>query len=284
MNSQIFRSLRLIAFLTLLVLSACSPDSDPDFLPAKEILDESYGADPKQNMDVFLPASRTSSQTPLLVYIHGGAWIDGDKSEFFQVKPILEEQFPGYAFVSLNYRLFDFVTAKNGIAEQEKDIIAAFNYIESQLASWNISDDIIISGASAGGHLALLHAFKNNTSDLKAAVAFFPPTDLTALHSHNNLTALGLEALLGGTPTAIPSIYLDSSPVNFVDNQDVPTIFFHGNLDSVVPISQSELLEQKLQSENVRHQFTIVQSQGHGFTPDTYATLLMEAKKFIGDF
>lgn len=284
MKKQSFRFLPVLGLI--LFFSACStePDTNPDFLVAKDLLDESYGSDPKQNMDVYLPAGRTQSSTPLLIYIHGGGWIDGDKSEFLQVKEILEREFPNYAFVSLNYRLFDFVAGTNGILDQEQDIIAAFDYIETQLSEWNISDDFVISGASAGGHLALLHAYKNNTSDLKAAVVFFPPTELVELFPFNNFTTLGLTALLGGTPTSANQVYLSTSPIAHIDADDVQTIFFHGDLDTVVPISQSQLLEQKLQIENVRHQFTVVQGQGHGFAPETYSSLLKEAKEFIGEF
>lgn len=284
MKNQIFKLLQILGTAFFLFLSACSSDRDPDFLVARQLLDESYGSDPKQYMDVYLPAGRTQSQTPLLIYIHGGGWIDGDKSEFLQVKTILENEFPNYAFASLNYRLFDFATGSNGIPDQERDIISAFDYIESQLSAWNISDDFIISGSSAGGHLALLHAYKNNTSDLKAAVVFFPPTDLTEFYEFNNLTSLLLTTLLGGTPSTANSVFLESSPTTFVDSQDVPTIFFHGDLDTVVPISQSQLLKEKLQNENVRHQFTTVQGQGHGFTPQTNVMLLKEAKEFIGEF
>lgn len=286
MEKQTFRFSPILGLAIILFFTGCStdPDTNPDFLIAKDLIDESYGPDPKQNLDVYLPAGRTQTDTPLLIYIHGGGWIDGDKSEFLQVKSSMESEFPGYAFASLNYRLFDFAIGKNGIPEQEKDIIAAFNYIESQLSSWNISDDFIISGASAGGHLALLHAYKNNTSDLKAAVVFFPPTDLIELFPFNNFTTLGLTALLGGTPTSANQVYLQSSPITHIDPNDVQTIFFHGDLDTVVPIRQSQLLKEKLQSEKVRNQFTVVKGQGHGFTPATTISLLKEAKAFIGEF
>jgi acetyl esterase/lipase len=284
MKHFLFKLHLVLFFAGILFLSGCSTEEDPNFLAAREYLDQAYGNDPKQNMDIYLPAGRTQSETPLLIYIHGGAWIDGDKSEFLQIKPILEREFPGYAFISLNYRLFDFATGKNGIPDQEKDIIAAINFIESQLEEWNISDDVIISGASAGGHLALLHALKNNTSDLKAAIAFFPPTDLAELYKFNNITSLGLSALLGGTPATATAAYQASSPVSFVDSKDVPTIFFHGDVDTVVPISQSELLKSALQNAGVRHQFTVVPGQGHGFTPTTNEQLIRQAKEFIGEF
>lgn len=272
------------ALALLLLFSACSTDPEPDFSIAKELINEQYGTDSKQTMDVYLPAGRSTTDTPLLIYIHGGAWIDGDKSEFLQVKPILEKEFPGYAFVSINYRLFDFATGRNGILDQEQDVIAAIKAIEQRLPEWNISDDLILSGASAGGHLALLHALKNNTSYLKGVIAFFPPTDLTELHKFNNLTALGLNALLGGTAATAAQNYQRASPTNFVDPADVPSIFFHGDVDTVVPISQSELLKNALQSKGVRHEFVKVTGQGHGFTDATNRELIAKAKAFIGEF
>lgn len=286
MQKRTFRFIPLTALALIYFSLGCTtePDTDPDFLVAKDILDEFYGTDTRQNMDIYLPAGRSTLETPVLVYIHGGGWIDGDKSEFLQVKLILENEFPNYAFISLNYRLFDFVTGKYGILDQEQDIISAFDYIESKLTEWNISNDFVISGASAGGHLALLHAYKNNTSNLKAAAVFFPPTDLIELYSFNNITSLGLTALLGGTPATANSKYLSASPLTHIDPSDVSTIFFHGDLDTVVPISQSKSLALRLQSENVRHKFRVVHGQGHGFTPQTYAILLKEAKEFVEEF
>ncbi|MBN7809567.1 alpha/beta hydrolase [Algoriphagus sp. H41] len=275
---------RYFLLLSAVVFFSCDEDQVSGVLPPAELLDEAYGSHAQQKMDIFLPGGRSQSDTPLLVYIHGGAWIDGDKSEVLQVKPFLESEFAGYALISLNYRLFDFTTGSNGIATQEQDIISAFDYIEAHLGEWNLSDDIVIAGASAGGHLALLHAYKNNSSDLKAAVAFFPPTDLTALYGNNTLTASTLSLLMGGSPESAASAYAALSPISHVDRLDVPTILFHGDQDAVVPISQSALLEAKLQSENVRHEFTTVPSQGHGFTADTYAQLLRQARVFIGEF
>lgn len=271
----------ILLLLTISFLASCTEDPAPEHLAPKQLLDESYGTHQQQKMDVFLPGGRSSSITPLLIYIHGGAWIDGDKSEFLQIKSILEKEFPDYAFVSLNYRLFDFATGENDISRQEQDIISAMEFIESQTNEWGISSQTVIAGASAGGHLALLHAFKNNTSHLKAAVAFFPPTDLTQLHAFSPITSLTLNALVGGTPSSAGAAYRALSPVNFVDDRDVPTIFFHGDLDAVVPIAQSRLLEETLKAAGVRHHFGIVPGQGHGFTPQTYAELFGQVRDFI---
>ena len=277
----LFRSFWIVLFLSLAWACSSDPEPTPDFLPARELLDQAYGTNTRQKLDVYLPAGRSQTSTPLLVYIHGGAWIDGDKSEFLQFKPVLENLFPEYAFVSVNYRLYDFITGNNKFPAQEADIISVFEFINENLADWNISDRIIISGASAGGHLALQHAYRNDFSNIEAVVAFFPPTELKELHAFNTITALGLESILGGKPDQIPQAYLDSSPVTHLDPNDPPTIFFHGDIDTVVPISQSELLEENLNLNGINHQFTRVPNQGHGFTDETYRNLLQQARDFI---
>lgn len=276
---------RLFPLLIFLALAfACQENSEPEILPARDLLNISYGTDSRQTMDVFLPAGRSTATTPTLIYIHGGAWIDGDKDEFLRFKPVLEQLFPDYAFVSLNYRLFDFSSGKNQFPTQEEDIIDAFDFIRDQLDNWNISDQIIVSGASAGGHLALLHSYKNHdlSMRLKAVVAFFPPTDLVELYKFNNLTALALTALIGGNPDQVPQKYFTSSPINYSGPNPPPTILFHGELDNVVPISQSQKLEFFLGlNGGVPYKLIQVPNQGHGFTDETYAELLAEAKIFI---
>ena len=284
-KKPLFTSSFLLLFISSILLFSCSIDQekDSDLLPALEISNASYGSDARQKMDIFLPAGRSPEETPVLIYIHGGAWIDGDKSEFLQVKPLVEQIFPGYAMISFNYRLYDFVSKQNRFPAQEEDVKAALLYIRSKLAEWNLSDKIILSGASAGGHLALLHGLKNRESDIKGLIAFFPPTDLTSLFGFNNLTTLGLTEIMGGTPMTAPANYQNSSPVNFASSDDPPIIFFHGETDQVVPISQSERLETALKNTQIRHQFIRVPNQGHGFTAETNASLLRQAKSFFGE-
>lgn len=287
MNKNTFFNRRIfIPLIFSILLFSCSIDQekDSDTLSALDISNASYGIDARQKMDIFLPAGRSIDKTPVLIYIHGGAWIDGDKSEFLQVKPLIELTFRGYAMISLNYRLFDFVSKQNRFPAQEEDVKAALLYIRSKLTEWNVSDNILLSGASAGAHLALLHGLKNREADIKGLIAFFPPTDLSSLFGFNNLTTLGLTEIMGGTPQTSPTAYQNASPVNFASSDDPPTIFFHGETDQVVPISQSEKLETALKNAQIRHQFIRVPNQGHGFTAETNASLLRQAKTFIGDF
>ena len=284
-KSLFLRPLFLLVF-SAVCLIGCSIDSekDSDNLPASEIANASYGTDTRQKMDIFLPAGRSIGKTPVLVYIHGGAWIDGDKSEFLQVKPLVEQAFPEVAMITINYRLFDLVSKQNKFPAQEEDVKKALTYIRSKLAEWNVSNKIILSGASAGAHLALLHGLKNKESDVMGLIAFFPPTDLSSLFGFNNLTTLGLTEIMGGTPQTASTAYQNGSPVNFASSDDPPTIFFHGDIDQVVPISQSEKLETAMKNAKVRHQFIRVPNQGHGFTAETNASLLKQANAFFGGF
>lgn len=284
-----FRQIRFFRFLLpvaiVLALWSCdsSNDENPDgLLPALSLVNQAYGTDPKQTLDVYLPAGRSIEKTPLLIYIHGGAWIDGSKSEFLDFQSLMEKSFPEYAFVSIDYRLLNLNNGDNKFPTQENDVVKSVQYILSKTAGWNISNKIILAGASAGGHLALLHGYKHqDIGNIQAVIAFFPPTDLAPFYDFNSVTSSLLAALIGGTPYQQPRIYSASSPSTFVNENSIPTIFFHGTTDNVVPISQSEILKKELESFSVPFLYKSVSGQGHGFTEATYATLIQEASVYL---
>jgi acetyl esterase/lipase len=278
-NFRIFSILTLLAF----VFQSCQRDAETpvDTNQALEIFDLSYGDDPRQKMDVFLPAGRTQSSTRVLIWVHGGSWMDGDKGEFIGFKPWFESAQEDYAYVSLNYRLFDLGTQQNRFPSQEEDMVTAMNMVRAKLSEWNVSDNVVMAGASAGGHLTLLHSYKHNTDGLvKVAMALFPPTDLLGMLTSNALAPLLFGALVGN-PEEDRQKYLDSSPLTFVSSQSVPTAFFHGTADTVVPIQQSYDLEEALDENSVPFLSRYYPGQGHGFTEQTYRDLIVEGEAFI---
>ncbi|MCH7401559.1 prolyl oligopeptidase family serine peptidase [Belliella kenyensis] len=281
-----FNASFIIFSIIWLFLSGCSEveDLDPplDTSVSMELVDEPYGNHPRQAMDVYLPANRSSKETKILVWIHGGAWTDGDKSEFSAFKERFENAFEGYAFVSLNYRLFNITTGSNRFPNQEEDVMDAIEYIKAHASKWGVSSEIVIAGASAGGHLALLHAYKNNPDkSVKAVVAFFPPTDFNTFHGFNFITTMLIEALHGGGPSSQAQRYIDSSPVKHINNSSVPTVFFHGTADNVVPIQQSQLLEKTLKDNNIPMSNRYVQGAQHGFSYPIYVEMIKQAADFI---
>lgn len=281
---RLFQRIILILFASLYLWSCSDTAENPikAELPAVDIFDQSYGTLPNQLFDIFLPQGRSIESTPLLIYIHGGGWINGSKEEFLQFRKTFQEEFPDYAIAAINYRLFNIITGANRFPTQENDVITVVRFLQSKTADWNISDQIILAGASAGGHLALLHAYKHQPiGNIKAVIALFPPTDLVSFHSFNLITQLGLNGLLNGTPQDQAFAYMDSSPSSFVRAAVVPTIFFHGTTDTVVPVWQSDMFAEKLKGVSARYEYKRIENQGHGFTEETYAQAFKDAAVFL---
>lgn len=283
--SKILLKGSIFLLFTILNIACSEPEEVPlnlDPSIAVEIKNDPYGNHPRQVLDIYLPANRSSDRTKLFIWIHGGAWTDGDKSEFVEFKPHLDAVLQDYAFVAVNYRLFNITTGSNRFPNQEEDIQNMMEYVKSRLDDWDLSDKVILAGGSAGGHLTLLHSYKNNSDGMvKAAVAFFPPTDFPTFHGFNFFTTALIEALIGGTPSSNPTGYENSSPVNFIRSTSVPTVFFHGTADNVVPIQQSKLLEDRLKRSNVPFFKEYIQNGGHGFSPSVNQDLISKLAVFL---
>ncbi|EAZ81578.2 alpha/beta hydrolase [Algoriphagus machipongonensis] len=287
MKNRFFKFNLALIILGATFLYSCNSDPESprlDPLQAIDLIDESYGESSSNTMDVFLPAGRSETETSLIIYIHGGAWISGDKSEFLEFKPVMENSFPEYAFISINYRLLNLSSGDGKFPDQENDVIEAIEYVLSKTKEWNISDQIILAGASAGGHLALLHSYKHQEiGDIQAVFALFPPTDLSSLYDFNSVTKQGLEVLLSGTPDSQTAAYMESSPIEYVSSNSIPTIFFHGTEDTVVPISQSDMLSNKLEIAGVPFYYESIPGEGHGFKNSVYPVIIQKAADFINE-
>lgn len=229
---------------------------------AKTILNQSFGPDPMQTMDIYLPAERNVASTKVLILIHGGAWNSGDKVDVAQYVDTFKKRLPDYAIFNINYRLSSVFPA------QENDIKLAVQSIVDNSSSYIISNKFAIIGVSAGGHLALLQAYKNLSQvKAKAVVSFFGPTDLVDMYNNpaNPFVPLGLVQVIGKTPQQDPAIYLNSSPINFVNSNVPPTLLLHGGIDDLVKPSQSASLQTKLQIAGVAVQYIFYPSEGHGW-------------------
>ncbi|XVJ64631.1 MAG: alpha/beta hydrolase [Lacibacter sp.] len=275
----------LLAVFLSTVLIACKkkehsldPRATSLFLPMVN-----YGPDPRNVMDVYLPANRSEASTPVLIMIHGGGWTEGSKADFAAFVDTMKRRLPNYAIVNINYRL-----ASNGtnlFPAQEQDIKKCVEYILSQKTSYNISDKFVLAGASAGGHLALLHAYKYTSPvKIKAVVDFFGPTELTQFYNNppNPLVPFLLLNVTGATPATNPTLYQQSSPLTYVTVASSPTIILQGGADIVVSPSQSTLLRDRLQTLGVAHQFVFYPNGGHGdWDAVTYTDAFNKIEAFL---
>jgi acetyl esterase/lipase len=249
------------------------------------LLNISYGNDARQKMDVYFPPEKSAS-TRMMVIVHGGAWVRGDKSEYTPYIASLQRLLPDYAFANINYRLFR--NGKNPFPAQEEDMRAAITYLRSKINVWGISDKMVLLGASAGGHLALLQAYKPGKEQAPAAViSFFGPTDLREMYeqSPNPDVKPMLANIVTATPQSEPGLYNNASPVRFVTRNSPPTFILQGGRDQLVDEKQALLLERALVDNNVPYELKIYPEEGHGWRgPALYDSFLRVAaflKKYV---
>ena len=253
-------------FLLVLTFVACRKN-DVTTLAADTKLNTAYGSDSLQKMDIYLPAGRTTTSTKVIILIHGGAWSSGDKADFTAYIDTLKKRLPSYAVFNINYRLAS--VGVNNFPTQEMDVKSAVEFIYNKSNEYHVSQTIVLLGASAGGHLALLQGYKNTSPvKVKAIVDFFGPTDMVDLYNNPAsplIPPATVAAIVGATPTTNPVLYQQSSPINFVTAQSCPTIILQGGLDPLVSPNQSLALKNKLQTMGVINQYVFYPGEGHGW-------------------
>lgn len=277
---------RYLLYFLAFFLVACNKETatGTDPLAATTLTDQAYGTSAAQKMDLYLPAGRSSSRTPALVLIHGGAWFSGDKSDFGSFIDSLKKRLPAYALFNINYRLSSF--PDNLFPTQENDVKSAIEYIYSKRNDYQISDQFVLMGVSAGAHLALLHGYKNATPvKIKAIVDFFGPTDLNDLYNNpGSVPQFSIERIIGATPVSNPTLYQQSSPINFVAATVPPTILLQGGNDPLVhPQRQAAALRDRLIAAGVPTQWVFYPDKGHGedWTSDTYFDAFNQISAFL---
>jgi len=114
--------------------------------------DLAYGSEPAQRLDVYIPAG--ASRAPILVMVHGGGWILGDKGHSGVVANKVKHWLPkGYIVVSANYRM----RRPPNPLEQAEDAGRALAFVQAQAASWGGDGSrVVLMGHSSGAHLVTL--------------------------------------------------------------------------------------------------------------------------------
>jgi len=120
--------------------------------PGARKLTQSYGGDARQAIDIYIPPN--THDAPVLVMVHGGAWMVGDKANTGSVENKLKHWLPkGFIVVSVNYRMLPDIMAY----EQALDVAHALAYVQDHAAGWGgDAGKLILMGHSAGAHIVAL--------------------------------------------------------------------------------------------------------------------------------
>lgn len=131
------------------MMAKADPNKAPEAPPKQTI---AYGRDAMQNLD-FYPARGAKGPTPLVVFVHGGAWSKGNKDNGTGAWKAPHYTGLGYAFATINYRLVPNATVEN----EAQDVASALAKLVADADRLGIDRSrIVLMGHSAGAHLVAL--------------------------------------------------------------------------------------------------------------------------------
>ncbi len=269
---------------------------------------------PGLKLDVYHPTEQVYDKTPVVLYIHGGAWIAGTKeglnfNRFNDAANKLRES--GYAIVSINYTL---AKANQGpFPACVDDAVDAVTWIHENADTHNFDlNNLGLFGESAGAHIAMMIGFGHpevylsdrDDVEFKYVVDIYGPNQLRDIYNAPLVDAL--YSTLGKLPARMQSqldfpryifgfdpkqdtaraveIMDRFSPYNYVTPTAPPTLLIQGDADRVVPVAQSVKLQAKLDSLGVETELHIVEGADHAFanaTPEQKTILQAQIVDFI---
>ena len=249
---------------------------------------------------------------PLVVYIHGGGWQGGHTrhagafANWPEVLASLARR--GYVVASVEYRL----SGEAKFPAAIHDVKNAIKWLQASAARFRIDpQNVVLWGGSAGGQLAALAA---TSCDLKALepvasgssprasqsdcvqglIAWYGVFDLNAIPelstrsgAHTDPSNSPVAKYLGCGPAQCAQTAAIASAITHVDAKDPPVLLIHGELDKVVPVSQSREFDRALRERGVASQLIVIPGVDHSFigtSPEATRTASLLALKRTFEF
>lgn len=247
-------------------------------------------------LDVYVPSG--SGPFPLIVWIHGGGWISGDKALAAQSAQVRQTA-RGYVVASINYRL----SGQAKFPAQSHDCKAAIRWLRANATLYKIDPARIgVWGGSAGGHLVALLGTSGGVPELEgdlgngsassrvqAVVDWYGPSDLLTIDAQappcsvidGSSPSAPHNQLIGCMVAACPDKARAASPVTYASADDPPFLIMHGSNDCTVPVKQSEELQTVLAAAGVASTLHVIQGAGHGGPAFTNAENLARVEAFL---
>ncbi len=237
-------------------------------------------------MDITMPLDKKTH--PAIIYINGGGFINANKDGYIQQRTELAEH--GYVVASITYRVAPTTTFPGPL----EDVKSSIRYLRAHAATFHIDPKRIgVLGGSAGGYLAAMAGttngttqfdkgdFLNESSDVQAVVDLYGVSDLTkigadyapeiqAKHRSEGATEtlwVNGSPVFGGKSgglAANPEGVKAANPMTYISDKTAPFLLMHGDADTLVSPSQSELLRQALADHHIEAVRYLVQGAAHG--------------------
>lgn len=227
-------------------------------------------------LDAYIPAKRlggppwieySDDKKPTLLFLHGGGWTSGDKiSRSLFLMPFVEK---GWCVVTANYRHLDQTDLTGCISDSR----SALNWIYENSDKYKFdTSHIVVSGESAGGHLALMTGLITDDQDFQmpktgkhlsvaGIINWFGVADLNK--AAENWGEEQIELVAGDAQNAEDFLKL-CSPVTYLSENTPPILSIHGDLDVSARYEQSVLLHAKLEEMNLSNEFLTIEGKKHG--------------------
>ena len=217
----------------------------------------------------------SGKRLPLIMYMHGGGWTNGDRTSCRRAVFLLKN---GFTLASIDYRLTDSAT----FPAQLEDCKAAVRFLRANREKYDLDTERIgVCGHSAGGHLASLLGTTgensgfdrgdnlNFSSQVQAVCNFYGPGSMTGLIKSARLTGAFdtvqvAEKLIGGPLEEKEEIAEKASPVRYVHTNAAPFLIIHGDKDASVDVSISKSFHKALLEAGIESHLHIVRGGAHG--------------------
>jgi acetyl esterase/lipase len=227
---------------------------------------------------------------PTLVYFHGGGWVFGAKGGAPNLfLPYIER---GWDVVNVEYRMASNSNAPAAV--EDSRCALRWVYDNAQKYHFDLSR-IVLTGHSAGGHLALITGMLPNGTDLDdacpqppdapvlkpaAIVNWFGITDVDDLLSGPDRETYAIAWV--GSAANRHQIAKQASPLTYVRAGQPPVITIHGDHDQTVPYSQAVRLKKALDQAGVKNELVTIPGGGHGgFSDEQTLRAFREIWKFL---
>lgn len=291
-----------------MLISCAKENGQPNNNPAKEIMNVSYGNDPLQVMDIYLPAG-FSSKTSVVFLIHGGGFIAGTKEDFTKQAKLFRAE--NFVVVNLSHRLIDstgllsvppkHLVSKIKVSDEVADIHAAVLKYILMAPSWGTgSSKMYMAGHSAGATMSMLYVQGdyNNETKIKASANWAGLTDLSIPNNTllRHLDPRYIELMYrttGQMPNTSTALYFMAISPYWVSykNGGRPNlsifpernIVFNSPGEVPYALLNTQNYHKMLYDKGVTEKLIVYKNEDHGFgtNPDSWEKLIAETALFF---